>query len=58
MSGLTDSTKGLEFGTGLQFETKIGTAGLTIITTVPQNVVASDSSPIVASDGSQIQTQS
>ena len=30
MSGLVDSTTGLEFGTGLQFQTPIGGAGLDI----------------------------
>lgn len=30
MNGLIDSPTGLDFGTGLQFETQIGTAGLII----------------------------
>lgn len=36
MAGLCDSTTGLTFqeGTGLQFQTEIGTAGLTISTAV------------------------
>ena len=32
MSGLIDATTGLEFGSGLQFQTQIGTGGLDIQT--------------------------
>ena len=32
MPGLVDSTTGLDFGSGLQFQTQIGTAGLIIST--------------------------
>jgi len=34
MPGLVDATTGLEFGTGLQFQTAIGGAGLDITTGV------------------------
>ena len=35
MAGLIDSTTGLAFGTGLQFQTQVGTAGLNITTGGP-----------------------
>ena len=33
MSGLTDNSGGLNFTTGLEFQTGMGAAGLTIVTT-------------------------
>lgn len=36
MSGLIDTDTGLAFGEGLQFQTQIGTAGLTIETESPE----------------------
>lgn len=35
MSGLIDSTTGLVFGSGLEWQTPIGGGGLTIVTTAP-----------------------
>lgn len=36
MAGLIDSTTGLAFGEGLQFQTPIGGAGLDIVTETPE----------------------
>ena len=60
MSGLCDVTTGLQEGTGLQFQTQIGTAGLDItIGGAPAlAILASDSAIILASDASYIVTAS
>lgn len=40
MAGLIDSTTGLDFGTGLQWQTAIGGDGLTIVTeTIAQELL-------------------
>lgn len=38
MAGLIDSNTGLKFGTGLQFQKQLGTAGLDIVTFSPKNI--------------------
>ena len=58
MSGLIDVATGLDFGTGLQFQAQIGTAGLDIVTgsaAVP-SVLASDGSFILSSDDASVVT--
>ncbi len=42
MSGLIDATTGLRFGTGLQFQTQIGRAGLTITSAAAASAVIFD----------------
>ena len=58
--GLCDVTTGLEEGTGLQFQTQIGTGGLNItLSGAPAlDILASDSAVILASDASYIVTAS
>ena len=60
MAGLIDVTTGLKEGTGLQFQTQIGTAGLTIVigASPDHSILASDGAFILASDSSPIVTAS
>ena len=57
MAGLIDSVDGLAFGSGLQFETRIGTAGLIIpANSSPSDILTSDGSIMLSSDGDLIVT--
>ena len=53
MSGLSDSTNGISFGSALQFQPQIGTSGLNIIAGVGDRpeVVTPDGSSVLSSDG-------